>query len=124
MEERRTYRRFKISIPVQYKFAAFQDNMTRGSTLDVSASGLRLRVKDKPSANEEVHLLINLPPNGKPILLAAKAVWSQATDWEDYQIGLKLADTKSEDGKAFMDFYSQQFSGFVESNKDQEDIVA
>ena len=123
MEERRVYRRFKIALPIQYKLAAFQDGLTKASTLDASASGLRLRVKDKPSMNEEIHLLIQLP-DGKPIMLAAMVVWCQEADREDFEIGVRLADTKSNDGKAFMDFYSQQLAGFVASNKDQGDIVA
>lgn len=122
MEERRSYRRFNIALPIQYKFAAFQDGMTKASTLDVSANGLRFRVKDRPGVDEEVHLLITLP-GGRTVMLAAKVVWCQTADREDYEIGLRISDTRSEDGKAFMDFYSQQMLGFTESHKDQGHIV-
>lgn len=122
MDERRSYRRFNIALPIQYKFAAFQDGMTKASTLDVSANGLRFRVKDRPGVDEEVHLLISLP-NGKPVMLAAKVVWCQAADRDDYEIGLRLSDTKSEDGKAFMDFYSQQLLGFTEKAKGDGHII-
>lgn len=122
MDERRSYRRFNIALPIQYKFAAFQDGMTKTSTLDVSANGLRFRVKDRPGVDEEVHLLISLP-SGKPVMLAAKVVWCQTADRDDYEIGLRLSDTKSEDGKAFMDFYSQQLLGFTEKAKGDGHII-
>lgn len=122
MEDRRSYRRFNIELPVQYKFAAFQEGMTKSSTLDVSANGLRFRVKDRPGVDEEVHLVISLP-GGRPVMLAAKVVWCQEADRGDYEIGLRLSDTRSEDGKAFMDFYSQQLLDFTETHKDQSRIV-
>jgi len=122
-EERRSYRRFNIEIPIEYKFAAFQDNTTKTSSLDISANGLRFRVKDKPLINEEVHLTIDLPFK-KNIRLAAKVIWSKAVENDEYDIGVRLADTKSEDGKAFMNFYSQQLLTFTESHKDQGQFIA
>jgi hypothetical protein len=56
-------------------------------------------------------------------MLAAKVVWCQAADRDDYEIGLRLSDTKSEDGKAFMDFYSQQLLGFTEKAKGDGHII-
>lgn len=122
-EERRAYRRFNVEFPIEYKFAAFQDQTTQASSLDISANGLRFRVKDKPIIDEEVHLIIDLPIK-KRIKLAAKVAWSKAVENDCYDVGVKLADTKSEDGKIFMDFYSQQLLGFIASSKDRGNIIA
>lgn len=117
-EEKRAYRRFNIVLPVQYKFPAYQDVPTQSSTLDISAGGLRLFVRDKPLMEDEVHLSLDLPEK-KGVKLAATIVWSKTLDNGQYEAGVKLANTKSEDGKVFMDFYSQQLLNFIEANKDQ-----
>ncbi len=117
-QERRSYQRFDVQIPVEYKFAAFQDQTTQASSLDISANGLRFRIKERPMIGDEVHLTVDLPAQQK-IKLAAKVVWSKAIENDEYDIGVKLADTKSKDGKIFMDFYAQQLLVFMESNKDQ-----
>ncbi len=118
MDERRAYKRFSIALPIEYKFAAFQNEGTRTSALDISGSGLRFRAKDRPVVGEEVHLMIDLPSSGT-VLLAAKPVWIKfIPETQEYEIGVKLAETKSEDKKRFMDFYSQQMFLFLEKNKD------
>lgn len=117
IEERRAYRRFNIELPVEYKFASFQENTTQTSTLDISANGLKLRVMDRPLMDDEIHLTIDLPET-KKVKLAARIVWSKAIEGSSYDVGVHLADTRSEDGKAFMDFYCQQLFNFIEENKD------
>jgi len=117
-EEKRAYRRFNLVLPAEYKFASFQNASTQSSILDVSANGLRLQVNDKPLMEDEVHITLDLP-DGKKIKLAATIVWAKTAENGKYEIGVRLANTKSEDGKAFMDFYSQQLLSFIESNKKQ-----
>lgn len=117
-EEKRAYRRFNITLPAEYRFPAFQNTPTQSSTLDISASGLRLLLKDKPLMADEVHIALDLP-EGKRIKLAATIVWSKAAEDGKYEVGVRIANTKSEDGKAFMDFYSQQLLNFIEANKKQ-----
>jgi Tfp pilus assembly protein PilZ len=121
-EERRAYRRFNVEFPVEYKLAAFQEHMTQTSSLDISANGLRLRVKDKPLMGEEIHLTIDLPIK-KKVMLAARVIWSKVAENNSYDIGVQLADTKSEDGKIFMDFYSQQLLNFIDTSKDQGPVI-
>ncbi|MDD3375370.1 MAG: PilZ domain-containing protein [Candidatus Omnitrophica bacterium] len=122
MDERRSYQRFSMILPVEYKLAAFQDQPTMTSSLDISGNGMRFCIKDKASIGEEVHLYVQIPDSEK-VLLAAKVVWVKfLEDDQEYEIGVKLADTKSEDGKKFMDFYSQQMLIFLEENKDQNKI--
>ena len=121
-EERRAYRRFNITIPIEYKFASFQENMTKTSTLDISANGLRFTVKERPLAEDEVHIILDLPQKQRA-LLAAKVIWSKDLDEGECEIGVKLADTKSEDGKIFMDFYSEQLLKFVDATRDQARFI-
>ncbi len=119
-KEQRAYKRFLIQLPVEYKLADHQDDLTQASILDISANGLRMRIKDKPSVSEEVHLKINLPNDGQ-IFLAAKVVWFKyVQDIQQYDTGLKIANTKSEDGKKFFDFYTQEMLTFLDQNPDPQ----
>jgi Tfp pilus assembly protein PilZ len=121
-DERRSYQRFNVAFPIEYKLAAFQEHTTKSSTLDISANGLRLKVKDRPLMGEEIHITIDLPIR-RSVKLAARIVWSKIAEDKTYEIGVQLADTKSEDGKIFMDFYSQQLLNFMEANKDQGPVI-
>jgi len=122
MDDRRSYKRFSMILPVEYKLAAFQDQPVMTASLDVSGNGMRFCIKDKASVGEEIHLFVGLPDSEK-VLLAAKVAWVKYIEVEEeYEIGVRLADTKSEDGKKFMDFYSQQMLTFLEENKDQNKI--
>jgi Tfp pilus assembly protein PilZ len=116
--EQRAYKRFSIQLPIEYKFAAHQDSLSQGSTLDISAKGLKLRIKNKPSIGEEIHLKFSLPDQ-RDILLAAKLIWFKYVDDQlGYDAGIKIADTKSEDGTKFFDFYTQEMLMFLDKNPD------
>lgn len=120
--EQRAYKRFSLQLPIEYKLAAHQDSLSQGSTLDISAKGLKLRIKDKPSIGEEIHLKLHLPNQGD-ILLAAKLIWFKFIDEPTgYDSGIKIADTKSEDGKKFFDFYTQEMLIFLDENPDAHDL--
>ncbi len=122
MDERRQYKRFSIILPVEYKLVTFQDQVTKVSSLDVSGNGMRFCVKDRAVMGEEIHLFIELPDVGK-VALAAKVVRVKfSPEDQEYELGVQIADTKSEDGKNFMDFYAQQMLIFLEENKDQNKI--
>jgi len=51
--------------------------------------------------------VLQLIAEGKKIKLAAKIIWSKMIQEDKYEMGVNISDTKSEDGKLFMDFYSQ-----------------
>lgn len=117
--EKRAYRRFLKQIPVEYKLAATQDALNQASTLDLSGNGLKIRIKDKPSIGEEIHIAMDLEDRGK-IVLAAKVIWfKHSLDEQGYDTGVKLAETQSDAGKIFMDYYTQQLLNFLNSQEDR-----
>lgn len=111
--EKRAYRRFLKQISVEYKLAATQGVLSRASTLDLSGNGLKMRIEDKPSIGEEIHIAMDLAEHGK-IVLAAKVIWfKRVPEEQKYDVGVKLAETHSDSGKAFMSYYEQEMLFFL-----------
>jgi len=122
--EARAYKRFLVQLPIEYKLAAIQDDLNQASTLDVSGNGLRLRIKDKPSIGEEVHLSFEIPDKGK-VVLAARVIWfKKVEEGTAYETGVKLAETASEAGRKFMDYYTQEMLSFLDENRDSGQMTS
>jgi len=88
--ERRRYPRAKIEWPVTVK--TDQGSMG-GFTLNVSAGGATLRLKNPPLIKEIVEMTIKLPELDRTLVVEAQVVWSTA-DIVDNELTLPIIGIK------------------------------
>lgn len=61
-----------------------------GPVADLSASGMRVKVKGKPRLHEQ--LIVQVSAGGQPVTLAARIVWMKRAGLWRHEIGLEFVD--------------------------------
>jgi c-di-GMP-binding flagellar brake protein YcgR len=88
--ERRRYPRAKIEWPVR---VTTDRGSIGGFTLNVSAGGATLRLKDPPLVHEIIEMTIKLPELDRSLVVEAQVVWSTA-DVVDNELTLPIIGVK------------------------------
>jgi hypothetical protein len=97
-EERRVYPRIEQSEAVEAKIVFTSDNPRQlgkildGSTVDVSASGLRLSLQAPLTVNSTIDINVILRPDFMEYFLSAKVRWCKQMDDSSYHVGVALQD--------------------------------
>jgi len=97
-EERRVFRRRQQTYAVQLKIVFSSDNpralgqVLDGSTVDVSASGLRLAMPQSLAVNSTIDIKVTLDRDFREYYLSAKVRWCKEMDDGSYQAGAELQD--------------------------------
>ena len=97
-EERRIFRRKQQSYAVQLKIVFSSDNpralgqVLDGSTVDVSASGLRLAMPQPLSVGSTIDIKVTLDRDFREYYLSAVVRWCKEMDDGSYQAGAELQD--------------------------------
>jgi hypothetical protein len=97
-EERRVARRSEQSLAVRLKIVFTSDNPRQlgrildGSTVDVSASGLRLSMPQALSVDSTIDINVTLDRDFREYFLSAKVRWCKQMDDLSYQVGAELQD--------------------------------
>jgi hypothetical protein len=98
-EERRIFRRTQQSYAVKLKIVFSSDNpralgqVLDASTVDVSASGLRLSMPQSLSVGSTIDINVTLDRDFREYYLSAKVRWCKQMDDGSYQAGAELQDT-------------------------------
>lgn len=98
IEERREYQRIAQSEAIALKIVFTSDNPRQlgktldGSTVDVSASGLRLSMQAPLTVNSTIDLNVTLRQDFREYYLSAKVRWCKQIEDGSYQIGVALQD--------------------------------
>lgn len=97
-EDRRTFRRTQKSYAVQLKIVFSSDNpralgkVLDGSTVDVSASGLRLLMSQPLKVGSTIDINITLDRDFREYYLSAIVRWCKEMEDGGYQAGAELQD--------------------------------
>jgi len=97
-EERRVFRRTQKSCAVRLKIVFSSDNpralgrVLDGSTVDVSASGLRLSMPQSLAVGSTIDINVTLDRDFREYYLSAKVRWCKQMDDGSYQAGAELQD--------------------------------
>ncbi len=97
-EERRVARRTQHTYAVKLKIVFSSDNpralgqVLDGSTVDVSASGLRLSLPQPLVVNSTIDINVTLDRDFREYYLSAKVRWCKQIDDGSYQAGAELQD--------------------------------
>ena len=101
----RRHRRHRVSVPVQLQWlSGGQPTLVSGFTMDVSAGGVKVRLREELRVGDRLFVTLSLPRRA-PLEAIAKVVREPAADAEGwYQVGLQFS-TVSEDHRARLASY-------------------
>lgn len=119
--EKRRYHRMNIEIPVSFEIGD-PKWLIMASTLDISATGLSLKLKDPVEVDQILDITVCLDDQ-KMVKVGAQVVWvkkKMSGDEAFYQAGVKIIDKMDQDEIDFVRFIAKKMFEYF-SPKDQED---
>ncbi len=120
MTEKRTTHRLDINLPAFFEIPEAQDHITIATTLNISATGLRLLTKKRLEVGQELPLQINLS-HEQTITIHVRVVWvkeSYSNTTREYLMGIKIKDSMQADESKFVRFYAEKLMDFFKHKKD------
>ncbi|MFH1360233.1 MAG: PilZ domain-containing protein [Candidatus Omnitrophota bacterium] len=118
MQDRRRCHRLNIELPASYQAQGNQGSLTVASTLDLSATGICLRSRDKLHQGQKLPVQVTLPA-GEKILIHVEVIWVQEiyeASPTEFKIGLKIDEPLKADESKFVRFYASQLLEFFKEN--------
>ena len=111
MKEKRKFKRLDLNLPVSLQ-SFNDDNISFGSILNISASGLGILANDNMQAGEKISCKLETP-QGKRFSLLGEIRWTK--DWPvlattQYKMGLKLIGAVNSSVDAFSQFYYERLN--------------
>lgn len=106
MDKRRAHR-LKIEIPATLKRTRDQAHISIATTLDISAMGLCLRVKERLQMGDQVIIQLQLSDR-QTATLNAKVVWVKDDEFlmgPDFIVGIKITQSLKTEEIKFIQFY-------------------
>lgn len=104
MKERRRFKRFKVSLRVEFVLDADMEFPRRGETIDFSREGMRIFLPSTAfSKDERIPLKVYLPNRALPIFLEGRVKWIKAKEgmWE---IGFKIEEIDPKDKSEILEY--------------------
>lgn len=92
-QERRSYERFAVPIPVFYEDANFTAR-TDAKTNDISVEGLSLSTDKSLIPGTVLDICLQMIDNGEKILLKGRVIWSRIVEFGRYRAGVKIELSK------------------------------
>ena len=111
MSDKRRCHRLHIELPATFKISEKDEEISLGTTLDVSALGLCLLTKEVLKVGQELALQLILP-RGEKIRLQVKVVWVKETDFygieDEFMAGIKILEPFRADEVKFIKFFVKE----------------
>jgi len=92
-EEKRAHTRFAAHIPVEY-CQENSDTRVISVTNNISVEGICLVTNKPVPAGGTLEIYLKMSDNGEKICTKGKVVWSVQVKADNYQIGIKLEESK------------------------------
>lgn len=111
MDDKRRCHRLNLQLPVSFRKLDDQQHLSMGSTLDVSALGMRMSSKEELRKGQVLDLYIGLSSVEK-IKIHTRVIWVEEKDIfgsKEYLVGLKIIDSMKFDEKKFIKYFSGKF---------------
>ena len=109
MTEQRRYHRMKIHLPVSFE-TEDPKTFVSSSSIDISPTGLAVRLTDPIRKGQYVTLTINVSDT-KIVKVEAQVMWVREKDRNgdrEYEAGLKIVDKMDRDEIEFIRFVAQK----------------
>ena len=129
MSENRVSQRLNIELPVSYRSVCFPGKAFSGNTLNVSASGLCLKIGTKFDIGEELSIKVTLPSREK-LTVSIKVIWVQQvfagdgadikSDAVEYKIGVQITEPLRIGELKFVRFYAGALRFFSSQNQQNQ----
>ncbi len=111
MSETRRSVRLPIEIPATFKLYQFQQHISIGTTINISALGICLKTKEKLDPGQKLYIKLKLP-SGEDANIQTVVMWRKEMDFSaatDYSIGIKIVDELKPDEQKFIKYYVAEF---------------
>ena len=87
--DRRIFERFNVRLPLRY-LGIGSGPEGEAQTLDVSAKGMGLFVKQAMPLHTALELWLNIPDKGEPLYARGEVVWSKPAAEGGHRLGISL----------------------------------
>jgi c-di-GMP-binding flagellar brake protein YcgR len=95
MEERRKFVRLDTSVKVRYKVLVNTEDHNDTNSRNLSASGVKIEVKDPVKPNSVLWMEIALPNEADPLQAKGEVVWQEKISTSEnirYEMGIKFLE--------------------------------
>lgn len=90
VQENRQFVRCNLSTMISYRLANFPDLVSRGITVDISPTGLKIILKQRLEKGEKLKFEFTLPDESVPIFAEGTIIWCQVTSDNFYECGIEF----------------------------------
>ena len=90
--EKRTFPRFKITIPLIF-FERIFNKSSSVQTHDIGTQGVSIVADEKLPSGSDLDMRIQMPDNNEKICVKGKVIWARAINSDKYRIGIKLKES-------------------------------
>jgi len=109
-----------MSIELPVSFETGPDSLVLSTTMDISATGISLALKEPVAVGQIIRLTIGVG-KGRTATVDAKVVWQKEYPYLvgcDYRVGLKVIDKMDQDEIAFVRFVAAKMFEHFQEKKD------
>jgi c-di-GMP-binding flagellar brake protein YcgR len=118
MSEKRLYRRMNIELPASFEMGGSRGR-AKTTTMDISAKGLALRMKDLIKVGQRFRVSISTEDN-KNVRVDADVVWvveKEVAGGSEYTAGFKVVDKMDQDEIEFVRFVAQKMFDYFKPSE-------
>jgi hypothetical protein len=117
MQDKRRSHRLDIKLPATVSFLEKRGQVEFATTINVSATGIRILMKEKIEKQQKLIVTLRLPAEGN-IVVHAEVVWVKEVSLyghTEYQAGIKLDDSMPADESKFVRYYARELREHFEN---------
>lgn len=110
-QDKRRSHRVKVELPVSFKASIHQRHVSIGTTMDISATGICLKTREKLDEGQLLEIQLKLPTD-ETLVIRTKVVWVREMDYglsPDFLAGIKIVDQMNDDEAKFIRYYVRLF---------------
>lgn len=118
MQEKRRVHRFKMELPAWFCTSDSDDELSIGTTVDISATGICFVSKTELAVDQELVLQIKIPSE-EVLFIRGKVMWVKEdfrSVLPEYRIGFKINDAPQNDELRFVRFFAMKMLDFFKAN--------
>ena len=118
MQDKRRCHRLAIELSATFLLSDKPNQVDFATTMDMSATGIRLLTKEKVKKQQKLVITVKLPEEG-PIVIHAEVVWVKEVpvySHTEYQVGIQIDDSMPADEAKFVRYYAHKLKEFFGNN--------